>query len=217
MLFQKYPHPEYPQTYVYFRTQGDVHQHAKAVGDKKAELAEQEEVDLSKDSVLSRLNAQEDEKRAFLAQLKGQADGRGIPVDDQSHEQVAEKAAPAPVPALAPTPTGQSTTRNYLQNDIVEVINDSDPNMFGRILEATICRLGELRADGWDVFASLARDLDTHNGALERGLGSLVLASAILTGEDPQGQVIQRLRKRKPKDMPTTRRGFAVPKNDTGI
>ena len=218
MLFQKYPHPDYPETWIFYKNQGDVQQYAKSIGDKKAEHAVQADINLNKDDVLEMLNAHQEEIRSFLRQQdrtsQNADEANNVSAEETSTDAPAVEE-PKPAPAIAAPSASPPGARSYLQSDIIEAINDADPSLFGRILEASICRLGELRTEGWDVFASLSTSLDLHNNALERGLGSLVLA-AVMTAEDPQGEIIQRLRKRKPKTAPV-KRGFGGPAKDEGI
>jgi hypothetical protein len=60
-------------------------------------------------------------------------------------------------------------------HDPAEAIHDADGAQFALYLEATLCRLGELRAEGWDGLRALARNHRNGRGSLERGLGYLLL------------------------------------------
>jgi len=143
------------------------------------------EVPTDKDGLMSYLNEQEQKlQRAIVA--TAQRYGAGKPAADVPEREKSDAEPPLQTPKLPVRETTVATPHVSPMTDVVEAIMDSEGALFGNILSATIERLGELRAKGWDELRKIAARHKSRS-SLERGLGFRVLGAGEVREEKTDG------------------------------
>ena len=205
MIYHRYPHPQHPQTWTYFRTQGEMLAYARENGDKKATRGEQVDIAVDKDGVLAILNREQEQLRRAHGAMPGNDDDQAGNDDDQAGNDESQaatnsggghddgKSIAKKESTVAPVLPPRSN------QDVIEAILEADPASFGPMLEAAVSRLGELRHAGWHPFQTLAGQQRDNNGSLERGLGALMI-TAMLVREPQDSDWTKRKQGRRAKE-----------------